>query len=65
MICEWAAPRQAEGLDLPVLHTHPCVCIQEDAFAVTGERPAVKLGEGDPEVRSLQKGQVDVVCTVY
>lgn len=65
MIFEWAAPHQAEGLDHPLLHTHQCVCIQEDAFAVMGERPAVKLGEGDSEVRSLQKGQVDVVSAVY
>ena len=65
MIFEWVFPHQAQGLDLPLLHTHQGVCIQEDTFAVMGERPAVKLGEGDSEVRSLQKGQVDVVRTVY
>lgn len=30
-----------------------------------GEGPTVKLGEGDAKLRPLQKGQVDVVCTVY
>lgn len=29
-----------------------------------GEGPTVELGEGDPKLRPLQKGQVDVVCTV-
>lgn len=45
--------------------THQGVCIQEDALAITGQRPTVKLGEGDSQLRSVQKGQVDVIGTVY
>lgn len=58
-------PQQVEGLVLALPCTHQGICIQEDALAIMGECPTVKLGEGDSELRSLQKGQVDVVYTVY
>lgn len=45
--------------------THKCVSVQEDTFAVLGQRPAVDLGEGDAELRTSQQGQVDTVLTVH
>lgn len=45
--------------------THQSVCIQEDTLAIMGEGPTVKFGQGDSKLGSPQKGQVDVVCTLY
>lgn len=41
--------------------TYQCVGIQEHAFAVLSQGPAVNLGKGDAKLRTSKRGQVQTV----